>query len=257
METVTDLTDDGETAVDGTQYDYTIYGADTAVLAGGAIIENGAVGWLGGSAASTAAFPVKVSEAGKYKLQINYFTGETRNITVTVNGKAAGSYSCPSTGSYTSDSADSIYVEAVLKKGTNTIKLGNSSGWCPNISSIGVSKTVLAAVSDTEDVTEKDTAKDSSASKKSVQKVVITKKGSSKAITKTITLKRRKKLQLSAKVTVTGGASKKVTWKSSNKKIAAVSSNGIVTVKAKKGKVKITAVSKADKKKKYTITIKI
>jgi hypothetical protein len=91
--------------------------------------------------------------------------------------------------------------------------------------------------------------------KKSVTKVVITKKGSSKAI-KTATLKKGKKLKLAAKVTVKGGASKKVTWKSSKKKVATVSSKGVVTGK-KKGTAKITATSKANKKKKCTIKVKV
>ncbi len=51
-------------------------------------------------------------------------------------------------------------------------------------------------------------------------------------------------------------ASKSVTWKSSNKKIATVSSKGVVKG-LKKGTVKITATSKANKKVKKTITIKV
>ena len=51
-------------------------------------------------------------------------------------------------------------------------------------------------------------------------------------------------------------ASKSVTWKSSNKKIATVTSKGVVKG-LKKGTVKITATSKANKKVKKTITIKV
>ena len=91
--------------------------------------------------------------------------------------------------------------------------------------------------------------------KAAVKKVVITKKGSSKAVKK-ITLKKGKSVKLAAKVTVTGNASKKVSWKTANKKRATVSSSGVVKAK-KKGTVKITAVSKANSKKKCTITIKI
>lgn len=96
---------------------------------------------------------------------------------------------------------------------------------------------------------------DSEESTGSVKKVVIKKKGTSKAV-KTLTVKKGKTVKLTANVTVTGNASKKVRWKSSNKKIAAVSSKGVVNAK-KKGTVKITAVSKADSKKKCTITVKI
>lgn len=93
-------------------------------------------------------------------------------------------------------------------------------------------------------------------SKKKVNKVVITKKGSSKAV-KTINLKKKKSVKLAAKVTVTGGASKKVKWSSSDKKLATVSAKGVVTAKNKKGTVKITATAKADSKKKCTVKIVI
>ena len=88
-----------------------------------------------------------------------------------------------------------------------------------------------------------------------VKKVVITKKGSSKAV-KTLTVKKGKSVKLAAKVTVTGDASKAVTWKSSNKKVATVSAKGVVKAK-KKGTVKITAVSKANAKKKCVIKMKV
>lgn len=51
-------------------------------------------------------------------------------------------------------------------------------------------------------------------------------------------------------------ASKSVTWKSSNKKVATVTSKGVVKG-IKKGTVKITATSKSNKKVKKTITIKV
>ncbi|MCH5251889.1 MAG: Ig-like domain-containing protein [Lachnospiraceae bacterium] len=92
--------------------------------------------------------------------------------------------------------------------------------------------------------------------KKEVKKVVITKKGKKKALKKKVTLKEGEKLKLAAKVTVTGGASKKVTWKSSKKKVATVSGKGVVKAK-KKGKAKITVTSKVNKKKKCTITIRV
>lgn len=72
-----------------------------------------------------------------------------------------------------------------------------------------------------------------------------------------------KKLTLKASsTTVTVGktvkikASTKVTWKTSDKKIATVSSNGVVKGKSE-GTVKITATSKANKKLKKTIKIKV
>lgn len=71
-----------------------------------------------------------------------------------------------------------------------------------------------------------------------------------------------KTVDIGGKVTVKvksvkpANASKSVTWKSSNKKVATVTSKGVVKG-LKKGTVKITATSKADKKVKKTITIKV
>ncbi|MBO5489364.1 MAG: glycoside hydrolase family 97 catalytic domain-containing protein, partial [Eubacterium sp.] len=125
--TKTDLTDDGESVGDGPLYDYTLYGCNEAVLAGGAIIENGAVSWLGASAGSSATFYVHVDKTGKYKLQINYYAGETRDVHVSVNGGEEVIYSCQSTGSYTMDSMESMYGDVYLEEGENTIRLGNAT----------------------------------------------------------------------------------------------------------------------------------
>ena len=64
------------------------------------------------------------------------------------------------------------------------------------------------------------------------------------------------KVTVKVKSVKPANASKSVTWKSSNKKVATVTSKGVVKG-LKKGTVKITATSKADKKVKKTITIKV
>lgn len=115
--------------------------------------------------------------------------------------------------------------------------------------------TEIPTDTDTDKDTDTNTDTDNKA-KKTVKKVAITKKGSKKAITKIVSLKTGKNLKLAAKVTITGGASKKVTWTSSNKKIASVSAKGIVKANSK-GIAKITATSKANKNKKCTIKIKV
>lgn len=88
-------------------------------------------------------------------------------------------------------------------------------------------------------------------SKKAVKSVSI-----SNVDSKTLVLKKGQKYKLKAKVKVTGGASKKVTWKSSKSKIVSVSSKGVLKAK-KKGTAKITVKSKANSKKKATLTVKV
>lgn len=75
-----------------------------------------------------------------------------------------------------------------------------------------------------------------------------------KATAKTVDIKG--KVTVSVKSVKPSKASKSVTWKSSNKKIATVSSKGVVTGK-KKGSVKITATSKKNKKVKATVKITV
>ena len=103
------------------------------------------------------------------------------------------------------------------------------------------------------------TAKDGS---KKYGKVTLTcMKGSVKSIklSGTTTIKAGKSTTLKAKVsTQNGKANTKLTWTSSNTKIATVDSKGKVTaVKGKKGTVKITAKATDGSKKTATITIKV
>ncbi len=85
--------------------------------------------------------------------------------------------------------------------------------------------------------------------KKTVKSVQITKPD-----TTTLVLKKNKTYQLKTKVTVSGKASKKVTYSSSNKKVVSVSKNGKLKA-LKKGTVKITVKSKSNKKKKDTLKV--
>ena len=72
------------------------------------------------------------------------------------------------------------------------------------------------------------------------------------ATSKTLTV--GQKYQLKVKKVKPSKASKSVTWKSSNNKVAKVSSKGKVTAK-KAGKATITAISKTNKKVKATCKI--
>ncbi len=97
--------------------------------------------------------------------------------------------------------------------------------------------------------------------KKATVKIEIVKKVTVKKVkvTGAKTVKAGKKVTLKATLTPAIAGNKGVTWKTSNKKWATVSSKGVVaSKKAGKGKtVKITATSKDNKKKKATISIKI
>ena len=104
-------------------------------------------------------------------------------------------------------------------------------------------------------------AGDVAEAKGKVTKVQITKVGKTNVKKKTkLTIKRDgedKKVQLTAKATVKGGASKTLVYSSSNKKVVSVSKTGMMTIK-KAGKATITVKSKQNKKKldKITITVK-
>lgn len=63
-------------------------------------------------------------------------------------------------------------------------------------------------------------------------------------------------MQLSATVTVTGNASKQVTWSSNDTTVATVSTSGLVTPK-KVGSVTITATSRFDSEKSDSVTIQV
>lgn len=73
---------------------------------------------------------------------------------------------------------------------------------------------------------------------------------------KTLVLKKGSSFSLKVKVTVSGKASKKVRFKSANKKIATVSKKGKIKA-LKNGATVITVTSKANKKKKVTLKVKV
>ena len=87
-----------------------------------------------------------------------------------------------------------------------------------------------------------------SAASKAPKKIVL------KATTKKVDIKGKAKITV--KSVSPKSASKAVTWKSSNRRVATVSKKGVVTGK-KSGKVKITAVSKKNRKVKKRITITV
>ena len=73
---------------------------------------------------------------------------------------------------------------------------------------------------------------------------------------KSVTLEINDTKKVTVKKVTPAKASKKVTWKSSNKNVATVTSTGVITAKAE-GKATITATSKSNKKVKKTVKVTV
>jgi hypothetical protein len=90
--------------------------------------------WLGNRADNYLEFnDIYANTAGSYNLKITFISGENRTATMTVNGKDtvltalnSGSWSAPKTNTYT----------VSLKKGYNTIRFANATGWLPDLDKI-------------------------------------------------------------------------------------------------------------------------
>ena len=87
--------------------------------------------WLGQSEENALQWGnVYVSKSGKRTLSIAYISGEDRDITVNVNGKAVKTLTVNS-GNW--NKVGTVAVPVKLKKGKNTIRLSNPKGWMPDI----------------------------------------------------------------------------------------------------------------------------
>lgn len=88
-------------------------------------------GWLGMRAANDLQWQdVYVSEAGDYRLDITYISGENRNLSIDVNGAKATTLSCNSGGWSTTKTAS---IRVHLNAGSNVVRLYNASAWMPDI----------------------------------------------------------------------------------------------------------------------------
>ena len=88
-------------------------------------------GWLGCSEKNDLQWrDVYSNEGGEYELTIGYICGETRNITVSVNGKKVGTVSVNSGGWQT---VATRTLKVNLEKGRNVVRLSNSASWMPDI----------------------------------------------------------------------------------------------------------------------------
>lgn len=138
--TKSDDSEDAVTGEDGSKYQYIIYEAEQALISN-AQKNATTVGWLGNSADSYVLFEdVTVDEAGEYYLMIQYFSGEDREVYVSVNGEDGMVVACKSSGAW-SEYASQSYVKVKLNTGKNTIKIYHPTAYCPDLDAIGISTT--------------------------------------------------------------------------------------------------------------------
>jgi alpha-galactosidase len=97
-------------------------------------------GNIGGGAANSVTFSnVTVPTAGTYQLEIDYFTSGVRTLVVTVNGGTPRSLDLD--GSTFDDPTPTI-IPVQLKAGTNTIQMGNATGFAPDLDRIVIAPRV-------------------------------------------------------------------------------------------------------------------
>ena len=101
-------------------------------------------GWLGQSEKNDLQWRNVYSvEGGEYTLSIAYISGESRNITVSVNGQRVKTVSVNS-GGWQKVGTRQLTVN--LQQGLNTIRLSNATGWMPDIDYIELVSTKPSAI---------------------------------------------------------------------------------------------------------------
>ena len=101
-------------------------------------------GWLGRSEKNDLQWRDVVSrEGGDYKLNIAYISGESRSITVSINGSKVQTVSVNSGGW---DRVGRKTITVHLEPGRNTVRLSNASGWMPDLDYIDLEPVVPTAV---------------------------------------------------------------------------------------------------------------
>ena len=104
-------------------------------------------GYIGGSNANNYLEwrNVYSREGGDYQLTIGYISGESRSMTVYVNGKKVKTFSGCNSGGF--DKVGKKTLDITLEPGENVIRLSNTSGWMPDMDYIDVVKKVPTAIS--------------------------------------------------------------------------------------------------------------
>ncbi|GIE54520.1 hypothetical protein Ani05nite_80540 [Amorphoplanes nipponensis] len=104
----------------------------SAAASGGAV-----VGYVGNGAGNYLQLNnVSVATAGDHRITLYYASGDARSVQVGVNGAAPVTAATPGTGGF--DTIGSVTLTAALAAGANTIRLGNTTGWAPDLDRIVV-----------------------------------------------------------------------------------------------------------------------
>jgi hypothetical protein len=104
------------------------------------------VGYIGGSNANNYLEwrNVYSQEGGDYELTIGYICGESRSMTVNVNGKKVKTLSGCNSGGWSTVGTKKVDIK--LEPGVNVIRLTNTSNWMPDLDYIDVVKKGTTAV---------------------------------------------------------------------------------------------------------------
>ena len=101
-------------------------------------------GWLGNKEANDLQWRhVYSTTGGSYKMMLDYVCGESRSVTISVNGKKVKTLSCNS-GSW--DKVGTKTIDITLEPGENIIRLSNASSWMPDIDCMRLEYQVPASV---------------------------------------------------------------------------------------------------------------
>jgi DUF1680 family protein len=121
----------------------TSYEAEAGTLGGQAAVRSSSgasggalVGYVGNGTANYLQFNNVNATAGAHQVTIFYASGAARSLTASVNGGTATNVNTPSTGGW--DTIGSVTMTLTLAAGANTIRIGNSTGWAPDIDRIVV-----------------------------------------------------------------------------------------------------------------------
>ena len=104
-------------------------------------------GWLGCSEANALEWRnVYSKDGGEYNLTIGYICGESRNITISVNGEKVETVSCNS-GGWQNVGTKTLTIQ--LQPGQNTVRLSNATNWMPDMDYIELVPTNPSAIKET------------------------------------------------------------------------------------------------------------